>query len=205
MTTHDKTPLLPSYHDPAYVPARKPVPQYDGAPDLQRAPTTTTSRPSASNQASSNFVPTPDRHAHKGNKLSRPANAIARGLAREAGKKKSKEHKESKKSQLREEKARKRWLGGVAWGFDPTAGMISSKKANESDGGAYVIAGRSLQGFEGTDELDEVGRRTGRRWVTHNLWGIERGGPGNEGRLGHGALRTRGPSLDRPAQTLRRG
>ena len=101
---------------------------------------------------------------------------------------------------MAEEKARKRWLGGVAWGFDPTAGMISSNDVNEADGGAYVTNGRSLQGMAGVDELDEVGRRTGRRWVSHNLWGIEYGGPGKEGKYGHGSLRNREPSLDVPVR-----
>ena len=119
-------------------------------------------------------------------------------MAREAGKKKAREHREHKMRVLAEEKARKRWLGGVAWGFDPTAGMLSSKEANEADGGAYVTAGRSLQGADGLDELDEVGRPTGRRWVSHNLWGIERGGPGKEGKYNYGSLADRKPSSDLP-------
>lgn len=191
--------LPPYYHHPPSVPARKPLrAQYDGPFSESTSGPTATLGPSISHQDPSDSVASPGKNSHGHNRLSRAPDVIARGMAREAAKKKAKEHKEHKKRLLAEEKARKRWLGGVAWGFDPTAGMLSSKEAYEGDGGAYVTAGRSLQGTEGVDELDEVGRRTGRRWVSHTLWGIEHGGPGKEGKYGHGSLRDREPSLDVP-------
>ena len=191
------TPPSTYYQYPPGVPSRKPgSEQYDGTPDLQQSRLKDSSHLAATREQASDSVTGTTPNNKEGKRLSRAPNVIARGMAREAAKKKVKEHKEHKKVLRQEEKARKRWLGGVAWGFDPTAGMLSSQDTNEADGGCYVAAGRSLQGLEGLDELDEVGRRTGRRWVSHNLWGIEHGGPGNEGKHGHGSLRDREPSLD---------
>jgi hypothetical protein len=114
----------------------------------------------------------------------------ARQERRQAAREQSTQYREVQKLRRADEKARKVWLGGAAWGFDPTAGTQASSDNNEADGGCYVSAGRSLQGLEGVDEIDDLGRRTGRRSVSHNLWGVERGGPGKEGKYGHGSLRT---------------
>jgi hypothetical protein len=134
---------------------------------------------------------------------------ITHRLQREAAKQAAKQFKETRKSRLKEEKQRKRCLGGVAWGFDPTAGSLPVPEDNHNitgsataagtqhgdeidEDGAYVSAGRSLRNEAleaGVDEIDDVGRRTGRRWLRGNAWGVERGGPGKEGKFGHGSLR----------------
>jgi hypothetical protein len=198
MSTHIQNTRAPrpEQYRSSLSPPRKPSPQeYDGYAD----------RPVQASHAPRSIAiwqtrPPPETAAGPGanitqcKRLSRGSDAIAKGIARESAKKKAKEHKETRKRQKEEEKLRKRWLGGVAWGFDPTAGIIFSKLPSESDGGCYVSAGRSLQGLEGVDEIDDVGRPTGRRWVSHDMWGVEHGGPGQEGKLGHGSLRDRGGS-----------
>ncbi len=203
MSSHLRsTPSSLCYHQQGLLASRKPVlNQYDGPRDGQQLEPTSTFHSSISHNISPYSVAGPSENSKESHRLSRIPNVIAREVACEAAKKKAKEHKEYKKRLLAEERARKRWLGGVAWGFDPTAGMLSSGRVNQADGGAFVTAGRSLQGMEGTDELDEVGRPTGRRWVSHDLWGIEQGGPGKEGKYGHGSLRDREPSLDVPVGT----
>lgn len=142
--------------------------------------------------------PAPTRNSNEKQTTSEHSpTAITKALQREAAKQKAMQFKKERKERQKEEKERKRWLGGVAWGFDPTAGILPSSQTDEAEGGCYVSAGRSIKGLQGVDEIDEVGRRTGRRWVGHNLWGVERGGPGQEGKYGHGSLRDRlaGPAV----------
>ena len=195
MSTSHQSPsqTVPYYHLPAHRTSRKPLSaRFHGPTDPQRrlSQASNTFQPSTNHDLPSSSIAGPaglepnNQVSHQTRRLSRHPDAIAHGIAKEAAKRKAKEHKLRKKEAKKEEKKRKEWLGGVAWGFDPTAGLTSSRPSG-IDGGAYVA------GVEGADEMDEVGRPTGRRWQGDNQWGVEYGGPGNEGKFGHGSLRDR--------------
>jgi hypothetical protein len=216
--SHRRRPSSPSEYRQHYnlpIPPNQPN-SLDGFFDH---PSHLTSEPDTYAQPASNTVtahPSPDHNApssadNQASTLdtSSEPTEITRHLQREAAKQAAKQFKETRKARLKEEQRRKRWLGGVAWGFDPTAGSLpapeddrnntrlaattATKPRNGGDeDGAYVSAGRSLRNEAleaGVDEIDEVGRRTGRRWLRGNAWGVERGGPGKEGKFGHGSLR----------------
>lgn len=82
-----------------------------------------------------------------------------------------------------DEKRRKMRLEGVVWGFDDRAGIKSGGSLSET-GGCYASDGnvrhREEAEAENPEEVDEIGRRTGRRWHKGNTWGVEAGGPGPE-------------------------
>lgn len=114
---------------------------------------------------------------------------------RDRDKKIAKERKADRKKQKQDEKARGMHMGGVAWGFDPTAGIIGSQTTQSPDSGCYIFGAKVESATKaGVDERDDLGRRTGRRWQKGNIWGVEYGGPGKEGHYGHGALLGRDPS-----------
>ena len=78
-----------------------------------------------------------------------------------------------------DEKRRKTPLEGVAWGFDERAGKRSATTLEEPEG-CYVSDGRAQDYADAHEEVDSIGRRTGRRWHRGNTWGVEAGGPGKE-------------------------
>jgi hypothetical protein len=81
------------------------------------------------------------------------------------------------------EKRRKMHLEGIAWGFDDRAGIRSGGSSHEIEG-CYVSDGNVRDSDEADagnpEEVDEIGRKTGRRWHRGNTWGVEAGGPGPE-------------------------
>ena len=118
----------------------------------------------------------------------RIASTSARCEKRELAKAKAKAYKEDKKARRAGEKARKLTTGGVAWGFDPTAGMRSS--SDESGSGGCFVSGRMDDPKQENEyEVDDMGILTGRRWTKQGTWGIEHGGPGREGKFEHGSLK----------------
>jgi hypothetical protein len=209
--SHRRRPSSPSEYRQHYnlpIPPTQPN-SFDGFFDHH---TPLTSEPETYSEPASNNATTTHPNSAPNQTNSAATNSepteITRHLQREAAKQAAKQFKENRKARLKEEKLRKRWLGGVAWGFDPTAGSLpaaedkgtnarpaaanSTKPGEGDEDGAYVSAGRSLRNEAleaGVDEIDEVGRRTGRRWLRGNMWGVERGGPGKEGKFGHGSLR----------------
>lgn len=79
--------------------------------------------------------------------------------------------------------------GGIAWGFDPSAGLRQSSPDDPNEG-CYISSGIFSLSDDQPGELehDDVGRSTGRRWYPSSHWGIERGGPGVAGNSGYGAV-----------------
>ena len=106
----------------------------------------------------------------------------------EIEKEKAKKYKEEKQVRADAERARKKFIGGIQWGFDATAGIRQSAKPND-DAGYFVSMGHLPQRTDATCEVDEIGRFTGRRWTEQTTFGIEYGGPGKEGKYGHGSLK----------------
>ncbi len=104
--------------------------------------------------------------------------------AREERKRKEEEKRQQQKQQKEEEKRRAANMGGVAWGFDPDAGLRRETPLEEpagcfvSDGKQPQIITRSIDEIAELTELDDIGRRTGRMWHKGNTWGVEAGGPG---------------------------
>lgn len=114
--------------------------------------------------------------------------------AREERKKLDEEKRQRKREEAEAERRRIAHMGGVAWGFDPMAGISASNVGSSTeeydDNGDYrrrgclVSDGKAAQVSDRTiDEIveieyDDIGRRTGRLWHSGNTWGIEAGGPG---------------------------
>lgn len=100
---------------------------------------------------------------------------------------------------LHDQKARDEYGKGLAkwtkglWGFDPRAGLKESGAEGwPEDGGCFVKYGCHSAHIRGARyEVDDIGRRTGKLFERGWTWGVEVGGPGKEGRFGHGALKDR--------------
>ena len=93
--------------------------------------------------------------------------------------------KEARKKHEEEFKERLTGIGGTMWGYDPMAGRIaiehSSPNVQHGMHGCYVFRGSRHDSDEyGVDEIDILGRRTGRKWLHGSKWGVESGGPGRE-------------------------
>lgn len=102
-----------------------------------------------------------------------------------------------------EKKERKRQrtrFKGTIWGYDPTAGRLLSQEVEcsgldcnntnletcgttnqDTSVGFYIFRGASCNGQGqaeyGDEEVDQLGRRTGKSWMYGSRWGIESGGP----------------------------
>lgn len=91
-------------------------------------------------------------------------------------------HREAKLARREQEKVNKkiRKLSGTVWGYDPTAGRIANPMPRISGfQGTYVFRGLGNKSDQyGIDEVDVLGRRTGRQWLAGDKWGIEFRGPG---------------------------
>lgn len=95
------------------------------------------------------------------------------------------QHRSSKKARKAQENQTKRQhFGGVMWGFDPNAGLVSSLEndsAADTPAGCYMFPGVGDSASEyGVEEIDSLGRRSRRQWHKGIKWGIEFGGPGKE-------------------------
>ena len=93
-------------------------------------------------------------------------------------------HREARRLQQKHEEEHKRRsrMSGMMWGFDPTAGRLSSStQVDDRARGCFVFKGRGEDDAEyGAEELDTLSRRTGRRWLQGSKWGIECGGRGKQ-------------------------
>lgn len=113
---------------------------------------------------------------------------------------------EAEKERKRADTKKKAYMGGVAWGFDPNAGVQNKTLRGESYG-RFVSEGKT-PGVEqqNVDELvaaDGVRQRTGQRH-RGTTWGIEAGGPAREANFEsgrQGTLRSRSVSPWRSANT----
>ena len=101
--------------------------------------------------------------------------------AREERKRKDEEKRQQEKQQKEEQKRRAAYMGGVAWGFDPDAGLRRETPLEEPTG-CFVLDGKQQlvepRSIDEIAELDDIGRRTGRMWHSGNTWGVEAGGTG---------------------------
>lgn len=103
-----------------------------------------------------------------------PSRALERQLRKqqqEDSARRAKEHRIAQKEMMQEEKARKQWLGGLAWGFDPTAGQVPAQKQWKE-----CCTSASPETSGSTSRSGE--------------WGMEVGGPGREGRHNYGLLKS---------------
>lgn len=113
--------------------------------------------------------------------------AIAYEKRRSSTKQLVEKHRFAKEVRRKYEKElnRKGRLCGTMWGYDPMAGRLPEvQNAATSDHhvhGCYIFRGSGDDSDEyGVDEVDTLGRRTGRQWLEGTKWGIECGGPGKE-------------------------
>lgn len=116
--------------------------------------------------------------------------AIAYERRRISAKQLVEKHRSAREARRKYEKELKRKgrLCGTMWGYDPMAGRIpDAQNTANSDHhvhGYYIFRGSRNESDEyGVDEIDMLGRRTGRQWLQGTKWGIECGGPGREPRL----------------------
>lgn len=146
------------------------------------SPTTDTSLPNLAR-------PVTSASAKEQRRTKRENEEKGRQERQEIAKQKAEKYKEEKKVRRDEERARKKFIGGVQWGFDATAGTRQPAGPKNSDAGYYVSMGHLPQRPDASCEVDDIGRLTGRRWTEKTTFGIEYGGPGKEGKYGHGSLR----------------
>lgn len=76
-----------------------------------------------------------------------------------------KQRDDSRKEEERARKVIKSYFGGIAWGFDPTAGVRLGEQERFYDEGCYIFPSGSNKAddFLGRAEYDQFGRCTGRR------------------------------------------
>lgn len=105
-------------------------------------------------------------------------------------KEKSLKCREERRARTEEEKARKKFIGGVTWGFDPTAGTRrpQHQRHDNTDCATYTSQGQHVTRAE--DDSDEMERLANRQTMKTDKFGIEYGGPGRDGKYGHGSLKT---------------
>lgn len=87
-------------------------------------------------------------------------------------------YKAAKRARERKEKERKKaHFSGIAWGYDPDAGLVETTVQDEQRG-CFMFPGLGSRGIKyGTEEFNGLGRRTGRVWYQGNKWGIEARSP----------------------------
>jgi hypothetical protein len=111
----------------------------------------------------------------------------------EAAKAKARRYKQDQAERKAKERACKQIIGGVAWGFDPAAGLLTSGEKIRAEG--WFVSGRGSRLPADTQfQSDHIGRLTGRRYTQSGTWGIEYGGPGREGKFDHGVLKGKMPA-----------
>lgn len=99
--------------------------------------------------------------------------------------------REERRARAEEEKARKKFIGGVTWGFDPTAGIRRTQHQGHNNTSCVTYTAPGQNDAGGQHDSDETERLTGERQIKTGKFGIEYGGPGKEGKYGHGSLQTR--------------
>lgn len=116
--------------------------------------------------------------------------AIAYERRRSSARQLVEKHRSAREARKEHEKElkRKSRLTGTMWGYDPLAGRVSGaynmSNPNHDVRGCYIFRGPHNDSDEyGVDEIDTLGRRTGRQWLQGTKWGIECGGPGREPRF----------------------
>ena len=121
-------------------------------------------------------------------RIKRDTDKRLRQERQENAQEKARKYKEEKQARADEERARNKFIGGVQWGFDATAGRRQSAGPKNDDAGYFMTMGHLPKRPDASCEDDDVGRLTGRRWTEKTPFGIEYGGPGKDGKYGHSSL-----------------
>ncbi|ETN41544.1 uncharacterized protein HMPREF1541_03480 [Cyphellophora europaea CBS 101466] len=109
----------------------------------------------------------------------------ARKELRTASRERVQRYKADKKEAQRHEKARTQWLGGLAWGFDPTAGKGPDPRHVDDNRVSCSSASSSARGDRGrARERDSVGGPGIKDQDSE--WGTEAGGPGKDATYWYG-------------------
>ena len=119
-----------------------------------------------------------------------------RKLKDKAAQERARQYTLDPKSREADRKVYKGIMGGIAWGFDPTAGLRVTKPNRDREveqEGCYIFTGKvKFRDITPRDEVDNLGLPTGRTWQKGSIWGLEQGGPGKAGLCTYGALQTSG-------------